>query len=90
MAAVPILPEPTAVLLLSVKETLYELQDLQKYRAEHHKQHHQKQECHPVNVEIDGNVAEADDLWHNALARGRGFGHHGFLVKNDEAQCWNH
>ena len=90
MAAVPILPEPTAVLLLSVKETLYELQNLQKYRAEHHKQQHQKQERRSVNVEIDRNIAEADELWHNALTRGKGCGNHNFLAVKRRGSVFHH
>ena len=37
-----------------MEEALKELQNLQKYRAEHHKKHHQKQERRPVNIEIEG------------------------------------
>ena len=54
LAATPLQPGPPNALFLLIEEALNELQNLQKYRAEHHKQHHQKQECHPVNVEIDG------------------------------------
>ena len=76
LAAAPKLPELPTVPLSLVEEALKELQNLQKYRAEHHKKHHQKQERRPVNIEIERYFAEADDMWHNALARGR--------------ECWRH
>ena len=53
MAAAPKLPELPTVPLSLVEEALKELQNLQKYRAEHHKKHHQKQERRPVNIEIE-------------------------------------
>lgn len=70
LAATPIPPGPPTALFLLIEEALNELQNLQKYRAEHHKKHHQKQERRSVNIEIERYFAEADDMWHNALARG--------------------